>query len=498
MKRLFLLLLALLPVLTASSAFAVVPSTMSYQGVLMDNTGALVPDGNYSLTFKLYNVASGGSAIWTETQGTVAVSRGGFSVILGSAASLSGLAFDVPYWLGITVGAGTELTPRVALASSPYGLSLRLPFAGAVSSASPALTITNTGSGAAITADPLLAVGTTSHNGEVWVYGNGVVGAKIQNIPGQGGNLTLFDASGITTTSIQPDGNGNGGYLYVKGGSGGFVVDGNSGSGNPSVSIYGSGSASSFNTDTTGNAAVQLPPSAISATEILDEPGIAQGHVNGVVNVPIGSTMGDIVTVTLFTPAAGYIVVEADGQHTTGGSATATADYAYIQIDETAGGGIISGYYISGYANGLAGTHTSYTYTPISVRHTYYKTAGTYTFRLEAYGHQSESLVNYLFDPTITATYYPTSYGEVTTAVTQEEANQFSNVQRTTSAGQPGPTGALQPAGSSESLLVDLRELELRDAKARALAEKAHRQLIEARLAEQLAKIAKPATTTQP
>jgi len=56
---------------------------------------------------------------------------------------------------------------------------------------------------------------------------------------------------------------------------------------------------------------VQLPTSSVSAAEILDEPGVAQGHANGNVPVPIGTTMGDIVTVTLTTPAAGYLVVEA-------------------------------------------------------------------------------------------------------------------------------------------------------------------------------------------
>jgi hypothetical protein len=460
----------------------------------MDNAGALVPDGNYSLTFKLYNVAAGGSALWTETQSPVAVSRGGFSVILGSVVPLSGLAFDVPYWLGITVGAGTEMTPRVALASSPYGLSLRLPFAGAVSSASPALAITNTGAGAAISADPLLTVGTTSRNGEVRVYGNGMFGAHIYNHSGSGGSLYLNDEAGNYTHVMEPDINDSGGWFRVSGGSsGGFYVDGNNGSGSPSVEILGSGSETYFQTDQTGNAAVQLPASSVSAAEILDEPGVAQGHVTNSVNVPVGYTMGDIVTVALTTPADGYIVVEADGQHALGGSATSTYNYAYLQIDETAGGGLDTyHYFISGYSSGPAGAHYFYTYTPVSIRRAYYKPAGTYTFRLEGYVYQNESLTNYIWDPTITATFYPTSYGSVTTAVTAEEASRLSNVQRTVSAGQ------LPQQGSSEGALVDLRELELRDAVARAQAERAHRQLIEARLAEQSAKSATPATTKQP
>jgi hypothetical protein len=493
MKR-CLLFLVLLPVLLASPALAVVPSTMSYQGVLMDNAGALVPDGSYSLTFKLYTVPSGGVALWSETQNPVAVSRGGFSVILGSVAPLSGLGFDVPYWLGITVGAGTEMTPRVQLASSPYGLSLRLPFAGAVSSASPALAIGNAGAGPAINADPLLTVGTPSRDGEVQVYGNGVVGARIFDYYNHGGALDLVDPSGNLTVGMEPDQDGGGaGYLWIDGANGYVEVDGNDGSGDPTVSITGAGSTTYFQTDLTGDYAVSLPASSVSAAEILDEPGVAQGHTIDIVNVPIGSTMGDMVTVTLTTPASGYIVVGADGQHGIGGSAAAIMNYAQIQIDETAGGAAdYSHDFISGY-NGTAGAHNFFTWAPVSIHRTYYKTAGTYTFRLEAHGVQNVTLANYLYNPTITATFYPSSYGSVTTAVTPEEASQFSDVQRTVSLGQ------LPQEGSSEGALVDLRELELRATQARLQAERAQRQLMESRLAQQKAKrTAKPATTKQP
>jgi hypothetical protein len=272
-------------------------------------------------------------------------------------------------------------------------------------------------------------------------------------------------------------------------------VDGNNGSASksPTVSISGAGSATLFSTDLSGDVAVVLPSSSISAAEILDEPGIAQGHVNAAVNVPIGTTMGDIVTVTLTTPASGYIVVEADAQHGIYGSATANQNYAHIQIDETAGGSYEVGhYFLSGYSS-IPGAHNFNMWAPVSIRRTYYKPAGTYTFRLEAYGVQTETLQNYLINPTITATFYPTGYGSVTAAVTPGEASQFSNVQRTVSMGQ------LPQDGPTEGALVDLRELELRDAAAQVQAERAHRQLIEARLAQQQAtRTPMPATPKQP
>jgi len=110
--------IALMLILAASLSLAQVPKTISYQGVLTDASGTVVPDGNYNLTFRLYDVATGGTALWAEGQ-LVAVSKGIFNVILGSVAPLN-LPFDKPYYLGVTVGAGTELSPRMPLTSSGY------------------------------------------------------------------------------------------------------------------------------------------------------------------------------------------------------------------------------------------------------------------------------------------------------------------------------------------------------------------------------------------
>jgi hypothetical protein len=98
-----------------------IPHTLNYQGVLTDANGAALPDGNVALTFRLFDVAAGGTALWQEVQ-QVAVNKGVFNAILGSTAPLN-LPFDKQYWLGINVGQGTELTPRVMLTASPYSLN---------------------------------------------------------------------------------------------------------------------------------------------------------------------------------------------------------------------------------------------------------------------------------------------------------------------------------------------------------------------------------------
>jgi hypothetical protein len=118
MARTSLLLALVLALALVGVCPAAQPSTLSYQGVLRDGSGNIVTDGNYSMTFKIYDVVSGGAALWTETQ-TVAVADGIFNVILGKTTAL-GLAFDQPYWLGTAIAAGAELSPRVELTAAPY------------------------------------------------------------------------------------------------------------------------------------------------------------------------------------------------------------------------------------------------------------------------------------------------------------------------------------------------------------------------------------------
>jgi hypothetical protein len=113
--------IALMVFILTQLSFGQIPKTISYQGVLTDAGGTVVPDGSYNLTFNFYDVVSGGASLWTEGQ-SVSVSKGIFNVILGSTNVLN-LPFDKPYWLGITVGGGSELTPRTPLTTSGYSFS---------------------------------------------------------------------------------------------------------------------------------------------------------------------------------------------------------------------------------------------------------------------------------------------------------------------------------------------------------------------------------------
>jgi hypothetical protein len=122
--------LAAVFMLTALAAWSAVPQLISYQGVLTDGAGTAVPDNTYNITFSLYDVSSGGTALWTETQ-SVSVSGGIFSINLGTQNSLT-LTFDTAYWLGVSVDGGAELVPRRILTTSPYSMRARTVDDGAV------------------------------------------------------------------------------------------------------------------------------------------------------------------------------------------------------------------------------------------------------------------------------------------------------------------------------------------------------------------------------
>ena len=101
---------------------AQIPKTLSYQGVLKDKDGNLV-SGTNTIVFKLYDVDSEGTTLWGETQ-NVEVSEGVFNVQLGKLVPFD-LAFDKPYWLGISVNGDDELEPRVQLSSVAYSLNAK-------------------------------------------------------------------------------------------------------------------------------------------------------------------------------------------------------------------------------------------------------------------------------------------------------------------------------------------------------------------------------------
>ena len=118
-----LIILAVCVFVVSTLAYAQVPQTISYQGLLTTSSGTPIADGNYDLTFKLYTVLTGGTPAWTETQSSVPVSKGTFSVVLGNTTPFTGVSFAQQLYLGTTKDSDPEFSPRSALTSAPSSLA---------------------------------------------------------------------------------------------------------------------------------------------------------------------------------------------------------------------------------------------------------------------------------------------------------------------------------------------------------------------------------------
>jgi len=118
MKRLLLFYLIFV---CALSLNAQVPQQISFQGRLSNDDGSIVADGEYLLTFRLYDSPTGTAVLWNESINTT-ISNGLFSVMLGNVVPFDGVDFGTPLWISVQIGDDTELYPRYQMGSSPYSL----------------------------------------------------------------------------------------------------------------------------------------------------------------------------------------------------------------------------------------------------------------------------------------------------------------------------------------------------------------------------------------
>ena len=100
-----------------------VPKLLTEQGRLFDKNNNPVA-GSTMFSFAIYNVATGGTATWTEAQ-TITLDSGYFSAQLGATTVFPATLFSAAagtLYLGITVNSDPELSPRQPLLSVPYAL----------------------------------------------------------------------------------------------------------------------------------------------------------------------------------------------------------------------------------------------------------------------------------------------------------------------------------------------------------------------------------------
>jgi len=122
-------LTGLLVIFTAVTGFAVtpnVPHVINYQGRLTDGVGNPISDGPHGARFILWRDSTStnpGDIVWDSGPLTVTTDKGVFSIRLGEPPqpTLDPVNMqDTIRFLGITVGADPEITPRTRLTSVPY------------------------------------------------------------------------------------------------------------------------------------------------------------------------------------------------------------------------------------------------------------------------------------------------------------------------------------------------------------------------------------------
>ena len=93
-------------------------STVTFQGVLSDS-GAPVADGAYTITFKVYDAASGGTLLQTIAVPNVQTTQGRFSALVPVNATVFSGA---DRWWSVSYQ-GVELLPRQKVTATPYALT---------------------------------------------------------------------------------------------------------------------------------------------------------------------------------------------------------------------------------------------------------------------------------------------------------------------------------------------------------------------------------------
>jgi hypothetical protein len=191
--------------LLSSVAFAQVPRTISYQGVLTTAAGAPLADGNHQLQISLHAEATGGGSVYTETQ-TIPVVGGVFHAIIGSVTPFpESFAFDRKYFLAVRVDGGAELAPRTPLTSVPY--AFRSGIADALAPGAAGVVTRVNGQSGDLTFIGGGSTTVTPSGNNILIYSSGGTGGTgVQGVQNTDGSIAITNPNGPVATLSIPDG----------------------------------------------------------------------------------------------------------------------------------------------------------------------------------------------------------------------------------------------------------------------------------------------------
>src|SRR3990172_3920103 len=119
----WMLIACVVLLVAGSGAQAVgIPPLINYQGKLTNASGDPVADGQYDVIFSIYDVPTGGTALWSESWPLLQTYGGDFSAMLGSVMAIPSTFFSEhpTTYLGIKVGFDAEMTPRQQIGAVAY------------------------------------------------------------------------------------------------------------------------------------------------------------------------------------------------------------------------------------------------------------------------------------------------------------------------------------------------------------------------------------------
>lgn len=118
------LLFLLVPLLASELAAQTGFPRFSIQGTLKDGMSMAIPDGTYSLKFKLFDAPTGGAVVWEEVA-DVEITGGLYSYLLGSVNPLIPSIFAQTLYVGVEAE-GYDFLPRTELTYSPSAMYVHL------------------------------------------------------------------------------------------------------------------------------------------------------------------------------------------------------------------------------------------------------------------------------------------------------------------------------------------------------------------------------------